>query len=72
MKLLSVKKLNDLKIPVPDISIQRNIVDKVTNTSQKLLEIEQQALVVQSSLKERQSKLQSILDNIHLGGGENA
>jgi type I restriction-modification system DNA methylase subunit len=68
----SIRKLNDLKIPIPTIETQKYIIKKVANTRQKLLEIEQQALVIESSHKEQEDNLKNILDNIHLGGGENA
>ena len=68
----SVEKLRDLQIPVPDLEKQKSLVDRVSTTRQKLLEFEQQVLIVQSALKEQQEDLQTILDNVHLGGGENA
>jgi hypothetical protein len=68
----SVEKLRDLQIPVPDLGKQKSLVEKVSSTRQKLLEFEQQALIVQSARKEQQTNLQAILDNVHLGGGENA
>jgi restriction endonuclease S subunit len=69
---LSIRKLVDIKIPVPDLTTQNHIVDKVSSTRRKLIETEQQALVVQSALKEQQESLRSLLDNIHLSGGANA
>lgn len=68
----SVKKLKDLQIPIPSLEKQKKLVEKVSATRQKLLEYEQQVLITQSALKEQQSTLQNILENIHLGGGENA
>jgi len=68
----SVEKLKDLQIPVPSLEKQKWLIEKVSATRQKLLEYEQQVLITQSALKEQQSTLQNILENIHLGGGENA
>jgi hypothetical protein len=67
---LTIRKLEDVLIPVPDLDIQKAIVEKVYAARQKITEIEHQVLVVQSALKEQQETLQSILDNIHMGGGE--
>lgn len=72
IRQLSIQKLGDLIIPVPDLLTQRLIAANVTDIQQKLVEIEQQALVFQSALKEQQDNLQNILDTVHLGGGENA
>jgi hypothetical protein len=69
---LSIRKLYDLKIPVPELATQRKLIDQFNETHQKLLEIEQQALVVNSALKEQEGNLQTMLDNLHMGGGENA
>ncbi|MBK9209298.1 MAG: restriction endonuclease subunit S [Anaerolineales bacterium] len=66
----SVEKLNDLQIPIPDLEKQKRLVEKISETRQKLLEYEQQVLIVQSSLKEQQNHLQNILENIHLGEGK--
>ena len=68
----SVEKLKDLQIPVPSLEKQKWLIEKISATRQKLLEYEQQVLITQSALKEQQSTLQNILENIHLGGGENA
>ena len=68
----SIKKLTDLQIPVPNLQQQNSLVEKVAATRQKVLEYEQQVLIVQSALKEQQDDLQQMLDNLHLGGGENA
>ena len=68
----SVEKLKDLQIPVPSLQNQKRLIEKVSATRQKLLEYEQQVLITQSALKEQVNTLNSILENIHLGGGENA
>ncbi len=68
----SVEKLKDLQIPVPSLENQKRLIEKVSATRQKLLEYEQQVLIAQSALKEQVNTLNNILENIHLGGGENA
>lgn len=68
----SVEKLKDLQIPVPSLEKQNWLIEKVSATRQKVLEYEQQVLITQSALKEQVNTLNNILENIHLGGGENA
>ncbi len=72
IKILTLRKLKDVLIPVPDINTQKEVVQNIFKSRQKLIEIEEQALIIQSDLKEQQDNLQNLLDNIHLGGGENA
>jgi hypothetical protein len=72
IRQLSIRKLEDLRVPIPDLETQRSIIDQMSNTRRKLVEIEAQALVMQAALREQERNLQSILDNIHLGGGEDA
>lgn len=72
ISILTARKLKDVLIPVPDLQTQKEIVQMVFSTRQKILEIEQQVIFIESARKEEENKLQALLNNIHLGGGENA
>ena len=72
IRQLGIRKIEDLRIPVPDLETQKSIIQEMSNARRKLLEIEAQALVVQATLREQQRNLQSILDSFHQGGGQDA
>jgi restriction endonuclease S subunit len=70
LQQLSIDKLNDILVPVPDIQTQMVIIESVTDAQNKLIEAEQQVLTAELALKAEQTNLQNII-NSSWGEGEN-
>lgn len=60
---LSIGKLRDILIPVPDIPTQKQIIERVTQAQAKLIDAEQQVLLAEATMKNSQASLQDTIDH---------